>query len=110
MIIATDVVIATRWLLISLKYGYYPKQTWQNFRLSDVPYKELEMNMLLIAWITVPPEIADREIIQAYKRISNIKPKNLCFKFIRPVSLDFQTQIDAFLEKDYVVKQLHAEH
>ena len=82
MYIGTGSVIILRQILVSIKYGYYPKKTWELYCNSLVTQEVILSNLILVVWVQVPAIIAEPEMISSIKRLK-VPLTSLNLKFLR---------------------------
>lgn len=96
--ISTGTIILIHLILISVKYGYYPTCIWKQLKKRVFSHKELTQTMLIKSWLVLDEEIAQEEIIMAYKRL-NLLNSNGTFEFSHGLCEECDVKIEKFYEK-----------
>ena len=78
--LATGSVIILRQVMVSLKYGYYTKKKWELMKSTKVSLDFIFENLILRAWVSVPPKIAQKEIAISFRK-QKINPESMIIRF-----------------------------
>ena len=78
--LATGSVILLRQVILSLKYGYYSKKEWEKMKTTYVSEEFIRNTMLLHVWVTVPADIAQRELAASFRK-QKIDSESMMLKF-----------------------------
>ena len=78
--IATGSVVVLRQIMVSLKYGFYSKKKWEMMKNTKVSLEFILQNLILQVWVTVPADIAQKEIMTSFRK-QKLNPNIMMVKF-----------------------------
>ncbi|CAG9320793.1 unnamed protein product [Blepharisma stoltei] len=96
---ATLGVVALKTMLISSKYGYFTQKHWKELGARDMPSLGIRSHLLLWVWLIIPARVAEREIINSYRRF-NMNPALLFIVLKRPLPDECYSIINSFMPPD----------
>lgn len=80
LIFGVGIVVGLRNFMVAIKYGYFPRYTWQDMKSRYYTDDEIAQNLLIKSWFNIPSKIIDKEIRAAFSR-RNADETKMCILF-----------------------------
>ena len=108
LLISIGSIFVIRNLLVSLKYGYFPEETWERLKTVPLDAEEITSFLILFSWINVPYKISEREIRDSFKRVG-IDPSLYQLKFSQEAKYKITTELNQIQNTTQAFEDEHLE-